>query len=175
VKVHQIRARLTFITRKQTPGHPKRGAKSNGTGTLTATSAFTYDTVGNRLTVDGPLAGTADTTRTRYDLDRQVMGVVGPDPDGAGALKNRARRITYNADGQVTKAEIGTVNGQSDADWAAFAPLAAVDVTYDSNARAVTQKLSSGGTAYALTQASYDSLGRVDCSTVRMRDYGGLR
>jgi RHS repeat-associated protein len=155
---------------------PVSVASGNGTGTLTATSAFTYDTVGNRLTVDGPLAGTADTTRTRYDLDRQVIGVVGPDPDGAGTLKNRAQRLTYNADGQVTKAEIGTVNGQSDADWAAFAPLAAVDVTYDSNARAVTQKLSSGGTAYALTQASYDSLGRVDCSAVRMNTaiYGSL-
>jgi hypothetical protein len=71
---------------------PVSVASGNGTGTLTATSAFTYDTVGNRLTVDGPLAGTADTTRTRFDADRQAIGVVGPDPDGASALKNRARR-----------------------------------------------------------------------------------
>jgi RHS repeat-associated protein len=155
---------------------PVSVASGNGTGTLTATSAFTYDTVGNRLTVDGPLAGTADTTRTRFDADRQAIGVVGPDPDGASALKNRARRLTYNADGQVTKAEIGTVNGQSDPDWAAFSALAAVDVTYDANARPVSQKLSSGATAYALTQVSYDSIGRLDCTAVRMNTaiYGSL-
>jgi RHS repeat-associated protein len=135
---------------------------------VTATTAYTWDNVGNQLTVDGPLSGTADTRRTRYDDDREVVGVVGPDPDGTGSLKNRARRLTYNADGQVTKTEIGTVLSQSDADWANFAPLETVDNTYDSNARPVSAKLSAGGTAYALIQTSYDSLGRVSCTAQRM-------
>ncbi len=166
----------SVITNGTANALPVSVASGNGTGTLTATTAFTYDVFGNRLTVDGPLSGTADTTRIRYDLDRQVVGVVGPDPDGAGTLKNRAQRLTYNADGQATKVEIGTVNSQSDPDWAAFAPLEAVDVAYDANARPVTQKLSSGATAYALTQTSYDSIGRVDCSAVRMNTaiYGSL-
>jgi YD repeat-containing protein len=147
-----------------------------GDGSLTATSAFTWDTVGNRLTVDGPLPGTADTTRTRYDADREVVGVVDPDPDGAGALKNRAVRISYNADGQVTKTELGTVLSQSDADWANFVTAQQVDTTYDANARATQQKLVSGTTTYALTQANYDSMGRVNCSAVRMNPaiYGSL-
>ncbi len=89
---------------------PVSVASGSGSGSLTTTSAFTWDTVGNRLTIDGPLSGTADTTRTRYDLDREVIGVVGPDPDGAGSLKNRAVRLTYNADAQVTKTE--TRHGQ---------------------------------------------------------------
>jgi RHS repeat-associated protein len=135
-----------------------------GDASVTATSAYTWDKVGNQLTVDGPLTGTADTTRMRYDDDREVVGVVGAD---LGTF-NRAKRLTYNADGRVTKEEIGTVADQSDTAWGNFSPLETVDYTYDSNARQVAAKLSSGSTAYALTQMSYDSLGRVSCTGQRM-------
>ena len=64
--------------------------------------------------------------------------------------------------------EHGTVNSQSDSDWAAFSSLQEVDTAYDSNARPVTQSLVAGGTIYALTQASYDALGRVQCTAQRM-------
>lgn len=155
---------------------PVSVASGSGDGALTATSSLAYDSIGNRISVDGPLSGTADTTAYRYDLDRELVGAIGPDPDGGGALKNRAVRVSYNADGQVTRNEAGTTNGQTDADWAAFATVQQVDTTYDVNARATLQKLSAGGTAYALTQASYDSLGRLDCSAVRMNiaAYGSL-
>src|SRR5215210_256791 len=134
----------------------------NGTGTLSVTSTATYDGMGNMLTVDGPLAGTADTTRYRYNTARDVIGTVGPDPDGAGTLKHRAVRNTYT-NGLMTRQELGTVNSQSDPDWAAFAPAETVDITYDANARGTTQKLSGSGGAVALTQFSYDALGRSDC------------
>ncbi|HKH43215.1 MAG TPA: hypothetical protein VKM72_00980, partial [Thermoanaerobaculia bacterium] len=139
----------------------------NGTGTLSVTSTATYDGMGNMLTVDGPLAGTADTTRYRYNTARDVIGTVGPDPDGAGTLKHRAVRNTYT-NGLMTRQELGTVNSQSDPDWAAFAPAETVDITYDANARGTTQKLSGSGGAVALTQFSYDALGRSDCVATRM-------
>lgn len=155
---------------------PVAVSSGSGNGSLTATSALTYDTIGNRLTVDGPLAGTADTTAFRYDLDRELVGVIGPDPDGSGVLKNRAQRVAHNADAQVTKQEVGTTNGQSDTDWGNFAPLQAADIVYDTNARETARNLSSGGTTYALMQTSYDSIGRVDCMAVRMNPgiYGSL-
>ena len=143
-------------------------SQGSGDGVLTATTAYTYDDVGNQLTVDGPLPGTADTTRYRYDAARTQIGAVSPDPDGAGSLKNRAKRTTIDVRGLVTRVENGTVNSQSDVDWAAFTPADAVDVTYDSALRPATARLSSGGTNYALTQASYDAAGRVDCVAVRM-------
>jgi YD repeat-containing protein len=139
-----------------------------GNGSPSATQAMTYDAVGNLLTVDGPLAGAADTTRVLYNAVREVVGVVGPDPDGAGALKHQASRTTYNAKGQVTKSETGTVDSQSDGDWAAFAPIQAVETGYDANARPVEQKLTAGGTTYQLAQVSYDALGRGECVTQRM-------
>jgi len=150
-------------------------SKGNGPGTLTATEAMTYDAVGNLLTVDGPLAGAADTTRYRYDAARELAGVTAPDPDGAGPLKLTAIRNTY-ANALLTKRELGTVTDQSDGAWATFAPAQAVDIGYDANARPVTSKLSAAGTNYSLSQVSYDALGRTECSAVRMNPaaYGSL-
>ncbi|WP_395612222.1 RHS repeat domain-containing protein [Allosphingosinicella sp.] len=139
----------------------------DGSGSLSATSAMTYDAMGNLLTVDGPLSGSADTTRYRYNAARQVVGVVGPDPDGGSSLHHRAVRATYT-NGLPTKVEQGNVNSQSDGDWASFSSAQEVAVEYDANARPVVQRLASGGTTYQLTQTSYDGLGRAQCSAQRM-------
>jgi RHS repeat-associated protein len=144
-------------------------SKGSGDGVLTATKAMTYDNVGNVTYIDGPLAGTADTTRIIYDAGRQVVGTISPDPDGsATGQPNRAVRTTYNLDGQVTKVERGTTTGQTDTNWNAFSPAEFVDIGYDSSGLETTRKLSRSGTVYALTQSSYDGNGRLHCSAVRM-------
>lgn len=139
-----------------------------GNGSLTATTALAYDNIGNRTTVDGPLSGTADTTRTIYDAGRQMVGVIGPDPDGGGSRPNPAQRYTYNNAGQVTLAEVGTTAGQTDPAWAGFTTAQQTAATYDANGRPVKQELKSGGTTYALAQTKYDALGRVSCTAQRM-------
>ena len=128
----------------------------------------TYDVMGNAHTVDGPLPGTSDRTRYRFDAARQLVGVVGPDPDGGGPLKNRAVRNTYNLDGVVTSVEQGTVNSQSDADWAAFAVILQQTTAYDFDGRAIRETLIGGGAARSVVQYSYDSAGRLDCTAYRM-------
>ena len=157
---------------KTTLGYDANGnvttlSKGNGTGSLTATNTMTYTARGDVQTLDGPLAGTADTSRYRYDAARRIVGAIDPDPDGGSALKHRAVRTTYDVAGRPTKRELGTVNSQSDPDWALFAPLEAIDIGY-TNSRVTSQKLSGGGTAKALTQLSYDAAGRPECSAVRM-------
>ncbi|MGX1747987.1 hypothetical protein, partial [Brevundimonas sp. NPDC055320] len=139
-----------------------------GDGSLSATTTMTYTPNGDVASVNGPLAGTADTTLYRYDNARQLVGVVGPDPDGTGPLLRRSQRYAYNANGQVTLAEAGTVTGTSDALWAAFASLQKSATTYDTYGRPTHQRQQSGSTTHALVQTSYDALGRVDCETVRM-------
>jgi RHS repeat-associated protein len=139
-----------------------------GDGSLTATVTTTWDNVGNVSSVDEPLSGTADTVMYRYDADREPIGTVSADPDGAGSLHNRATRTTYDGHGLVTRVEQGTVNSYSDTDWSGFSSLQQVDTGYDSNLRPVTQSVASGGTTYALTQTSYDGLGRVQCVAQRM-------
>lgn len=142
---------------------------SAGDGSLTATSAMTYDSVGNPQTLDGPLAGSADTTRYRYDTARRVVGVVSPDPDGSGSLKHRAVRITYNAKEQVALIEQGNVNSQSDSDWSTMTVSQQIIPSYDATTRNKTLDVASaGGTAFAATQYSYDAYGRPDCVAQRM-------
>jgi RHS repeat-associated protein len=167
---------------------PTSVTRQSGDGSLVSTKALTYDSHGNLSTVNGPLADTntppaltlTDTTAYKYDAADQLVGAISADPDGfgtsGGPLPNRAIRLTYRPDGQVSKQELGTTNGQDDTAWAAFTPLQTIDMTFDSNSRPTRQKLSASGTSYALTQTSYDALGRVDCSAVRMNTavYGSL-
>ena len=148
----------------------QRSGNTSGAGAVSATTAMTYDNLGNLQTIDGPLAGSADTTRYRYNGARQVVGAIGPDPDGPGTgtpLRHRAVRRTYTQ-GLSTKVEQGTVSSQSDADWAAFAGLQEVQTEYDAHARPFMQRIVTGGTTYSLTQTSYDVHGRVDCIAQRM-------
>jgi RHS repeat-associated protein len=155
---------------------PVSVSQGDGTGALTATTAYTYDDVGNQTYVDGPLPGTADTTRTLYDADREQIGTIGPDPDGAGSLPNRAVRNTIDSRGLLTRIEVGTTNGQTDAAWAAFSAAQQVDITYDPRRRVSTRQLSASGTAYALTQTDYYADDSLQCSAIRMNTaaYGSL-
>ena len=155
---------------------PTTVTKAAGDNSLTATTTVGYDDVGNVQTVDGPLAGTADTTTYRYDADREQVGVISADPDGGGALKRRAVRTTYNVRGVATLVETGTVNGTADTDWSAFSSLQQVATTLDAADRKAQVAVTAGGTTYALTQYSYDTDGRLDCSAARMKPstYGSL-
>jgi YD repeat-containing protein len=134
-----------------------------GDGTVTSTTSVTYDLAGNVTSVDGPLPGTADTSRAFYDAARQPVKIVGPDPDGGGPLKNRALTYAYNPDGQVTSTAAGTAN----ADGTNFVGLQQSNIVYDAAGRPVQSTNVAGGTTYSLAQFSYDSAGRADCTAVR--------
>lgn len=139
-----------------------------GNGSLTATTAMTYDTRGNVTAVDGPLAGTADTARAQYDLADQLLGTVSPDPDGAGALLPRATRYSYHPDGMVESVARGTV-ATTTSDVATISIAERVINTYDPAGRKVQENLyDAASTTQALTQYGYDGEGRLVCTAVRM-------
>jgi YD repeat-containing protein len=146
---------------------PVTVTKEAGDGTIPATTTYGYDNVGNVTTVDGPLAGTDDTTTYRYDGDRNRVGTIAPDPDGAGTRKRAAERVTYDVKSRPTLDELGVVAGTDDTSWAAFAPSQATATTYDGVDRTLTTTLKSGSTIYGITQSSYDHQ-RLDCTAVRM-------
>ena len=147
---------------------PVAASTGSGDGALTAAVSTTYDIIGNQINVDGPLAGSADTVTTRYNAVRQVLGTISTDPDGSGPRKRAAQRLTYNADGQVTMAEVGTVNGTSEADWSAFASAQQAWTYYDANARLSRESVSASGVNYSVVDYSYDALGRNDCVAQRL-------
>lgn len=139
-----------------------------GDGSIATTFTYTYDSNGDKVSEDGPLPGTADTTVWRYDAMRRVIGVIGPDPDGAGPLVHRATRNTYDAAGRLVTVERGTTQGQTSAHWSAFASLESIETEYDLLDRAIVARTKSGSSTFALTQNSYDNFGRLECTAVRM-------
>ncbi|MBC9033005.1 RHS repeat-associated core domain-containing protein [Sphingomonas sp. JC676] len=151
-----------------TNGLPTTTTSGAGDGSLTATTTIAYDDFGDTLTVDGPLSGMADTTRYRYNADRELVGVTSPDPDGAGSLKPRAQKLTRDDKGRVTLSEVGFVNSQSDADWAGFSTMQQLATSYDGVDHKTKEVLTAGGGTFQVTQYSYDGDGRLDCTAVRM-------
>lgn len=161
---------------KTTIGHdanflPNSVTTGAGDASLVATTTSTRDAIGDVVSIDGPLAGADDTTTYRYVGGRRLEGVISADPDGAGALKRRAQRLTYTADGQVATVERGTVTATDDTAWAAFAPAEKVTTTW-TNGRKAKDVLSAGGTDYAVSQYSYDVVGRPECTAQRMNPAG---
>ncbi|MBX9576446.1 MAG: hypothetical protein K2X07_12500 [Caulobacteraceae bacterium] len=139
-----------------------------GDGSLLATTTTTWDSRGDKKTVDGPLPGTADTTWYAYDALRRNVGVIASDPDGAGPLPFPATRTVFNADGQPIEVEQGSATAQSDAALASMTVLSEVVTAYDAQGRKVkdTQVLGTG--TISVTQYSYDNKGRLICTAVRM-------
>lgn len=123
-------------------------------------------------------SASAFTSATRYDAARRVTGTIAPDPDGSGPLHHLAVRNTYDQAGRLTKTEKGELQTwQSEAiapaNWptsptTGFVVQQQTEFTYDLLGRKLTERTSSGGTAYALTQYSYDPNDRLECTAVRM-------
>ncbi|HEX8124179.1 MAG TPA: hypothetical protein VF548_01190, partial [Allosphingosinicella sp.] len=144
-------------------------ATRNGTATLVAETTMTFNALGDPVAIDGPLPGSSDTSRIRYEA-REPVWAIGPDPDGpAGPLKHRAVRNTYNSvTGLLDKVEQGVVADPLAPAWDSSSPVQAAETLYDGNARPVVSKLTSGSTVHAIGQTHYDGLGRPDCSAQRM-------
>ena len=140
-----------------------------GTGASSATTAITYNDIGQALTVDGPDAGTADMIYNRYDEFWRPVGSISADPDGGGSAPRLAQRITI-VDGLVTASESGTVTGTSDTAWNAFSVDQRQETEYDAYGRPIVMRhvATSGTTQYGVTQYSYDALGRRECAALRM-------
>ncbi len=114
---------------------------------------------------------------TRYDAERRVTGTIAPDPDGAGTplldLHYAAVRNTYDAAGRLIKVERGELlNWQSEAvapaSWTGFTVHETVDTLYDAMDRKLRDMLTVGGQVRTITRYSYDALGRLECTAVRM-------
>ncbi|WP_447726009.1 RHS repeat-associated core domain-containing protein [Sphingomonas koreensis] len=116
------------------------------------------------------------TSATRYDAERRVTGTIAPDPDGAGGNGHPAVRNTYDAGGELIRVEAGTLADWQSHDvkpvnWSGFTVHKVTDIAYDAMDRKVKEAVSADGTSgtiQAVTQYSYDSFGRLECTAVRM-------
>ena len=137
-----------------------------GDGSVTSTQSFTYDSVGNPYTSTSPLGAV---TRYRYDADRELVGVVGADPDGGGSLVPTAARLTYDSYGRLAANETGTVPSQSDSDWSSFSQAHYVYYLYDTLGRLTeTYRAAPSAGVYSATQYAYDNANRLTFTAVRL-------
>ena len=113
------------------------------------------------------------TSAVRYDAMGRTTGTIAPDPNGAGALKHSAVRNTSDLAGRLIKVEHGELSAWhseavAPASWSGFDEHRTLVTVYDNMGRKVRDVLSSDGVVRAVTQYSYDVMGRLQCSAVRM-------
>lgn len=118
------------------------------------------------------------TEGTRFDAMGRVVGTIAPDPDGGGPLHYAAVRNTYDSAGRLIRVErgelatwqpeIGQVGGVAPASWTGLTVFTQLDTTYDALGHKVLDVVSASGTLYGATQYSYDAVGRLECTAVRM-------
>lgn len=130
------------------------------------------------------LAGTAvqaqdtqlDSTSSgmRYDGAGRLVGVISPDPDGAGPLLFSATRTYYDPAGLIVRVETGELSGWqpnsvAPSNWPGFRILKTERFYYDTLSQRVKAEVAgSDGVTVAVTQTNYDRGGREGCSAVRM-------
>ncbi len=147
---------------------PTKVTTAAGDGSISASVAYGYDARGNLETVDGPLAGTDDTTTYIYDSVNRRRGVIAPDPDGAGARPRAAERYSFDARSRVTKVESGTVTAATAAALDAMTVFRTLDATFDAAGNKVKEVVSGTSGATSVVQYSYDSKNRLECTALRM-------
>jgi RHS repeat-associated protein len=168
-----------------------------GDGTLTQTTAVTYDSLGRVTVTDGPKPGAIDEVYTFYDGIGRVIGSVGVDPDGTGPRKRSAVHTKYDAAGRVSMTSAGTVASNAYGSDVATRYSTAVTewavLSNDTNPQGVQAKeikeydsitglllltksyvkdQNYADVATSLTQQSYDAMFRVKCAAVRTYMYG---
>lgn len=114
------------------------------------------------------------THATRYDDARRVTGTIAPAPGGAAPAGHPAVRNSYDARGNLSKVETGhlaTWQGEDvkPALWPGFSVTSMTLFDYDAANRKVKEALAdANGAPFRVTQYSYDSIGRLECTAVRM-------
>ena len=143
---------------------PLTVSKGAGDGSLLATNTTTYDRIGNVETTTGPISGS--TVTYFYDADRRQTGIIQPDPDGGGSLKNPASKTSYDVDGLVTLTEQGTTTSSSSmGSFDSLMQQTAAYSTYNTDRLKSTSAV--GGVTQSVTQYTYDAIRRLSCTAAR--------
>jgi RHS repeat-associated protein len=111
---------------------------------------------------------------TRYDAMGRVLGTIAPDPDGPGGEGYPAVRNTYDAAGNLTMIERGTIwNGWpsesvAPANWAGYEVHQSTVMEYDAAGRKTREhERRSDQSISSMTQYKYE-FEKLKCTAVRM-------
>jgi YD repeat-containing protein len=158
---------------------------TDGGVTTTLRTCYAYDVLGRKISETSPNANLSScpatppttalpfTTSTRYDAGNRVTGTISADPGYSKPFL--AVRRTYDAAGRPIKVETGHMDtwypeSVLPANWTAFVPDRTAETQYDVMGRKMREWVREGGngTVRTLTEYSYDLVGRMICTAVRM-------
>lgn len=134
----------------------------------TRTTTYNYDVAGRAVSIDGPLAGTADAKYFQYDKFGRKIWEVG---ELAPNNLRIAKKYTYrDSDDKVTNVQTGTVACTTACDTASLTLTLQqqVDTTYDSRRYPIRETTYKSGTPLAVTDRSFMDRGLAECAAVRM-------
>ena len=116
-------------------------------------------------------------TEYRYNANRQITGIIQPDPDGSGIIKYSATRHTYNAQGQLYSIEKGELSSWQSSSiapnaWSTFSLFGKTQYSYDAWGRKLSEIVKDKRHSILLKKEfNYDTLGRLQCKVIRMSAY----
>ncbi|MDZ7871130.1 MAG: hypothetical protein U5L02_18345 [Rheinheimera sp.] len=142
---------------------PKTVTKTNADGITKEITTYDYDEAGRLLSEDGPLAGNADASYSRYDSVGRKTWSIGPVNQNG---KRLATKTVYRSrDDQVGTVYQGYVNSETDTSVAST--LLTTTNSYNSTGLLVKTEVVSDQNE-KLTNISYDLRNRQSCVAVRM-------
>jgi YD repeat-containing protein len=134
----------------------------------TRTTTYNYDPAGRVVSIDGPLAGTADAKYFQYDkFGRKVWEIGELAPNGLRI----AKKYTYrDSDDKVTNVQTGTVACTMACDAASLTLTLQqqADTSYDSRRYPIRETAYKSGTPLTVTDRSFLDRGLAECAAVRM-------
>lgn len=141
---------------------------SSGDGALSAVTKTTFSPVGDPLRVDGSLPGSSDTTIFAVDVMRRRTGEahLGAGAPVGGETAYPAKRWHYDANGRLFSVSSGSLSDL--ADWSSYSELGSRQYSYDLFSRKIRESAWDRGKNVGRSDFSYDPLGRLQCSAVRM-------
>ncbi len=140
-----------------------------GNSSIISTTASDIDNFGNVKWVDGPIAGSVDRSYAFYEgAEQRVIGSIGPDPDGGGALKRRAVRNVYDSSGFLERTESGTATSTGLSALNAMTVQQQALYQYDTYGRRVRVTSKDGAVYTSASQVEYDTKGRILCRASRI-------
>jgi RHS repeat-associated protein len=141
-----------------------------GDGYVLSKKTFEYDDYGNLVVENGPRSDIDDRIYRFYDSDRNEIGSISSDADGAAPFIRPAVKTIYGVDGQVESKLSGTTSGTSLNDLNSMTVNQRIDTEYsNSTGLRVAERVYDGAsTAQRVSHFSYDTAGRLECAAVRM-------
>ncbi len=137
-----------------------------GDNSVSQTSTFTYDAVGNKTSVDGPRTDVSDVSYTTYDAIHRPVYEIGVDPDGSGLLPHIVAHHIYTGTLE-TQTEAGT---SPNTDGSSFTRTSYMTTSFDAmeHKTLAAAYIDGNSTPQSLNQSNYDNRGRLVCTAVRM-------